>query len=203
MRPTAPASPINLIRISLRPGSALPSGLSRATKPWGGVASFWAKWIVGWPDGDHLRTLDQPPYGLDIKRGGSPILGWITNDKKYPRSYLQQWNLTLGHDFGHDVTAELAYVGSQGINLNGIQSLDSFDRDLLLKVQANYPGWSTAIQTKGYSSNYNALQAKVRKTTSHGLSFLAAYTWSHALADASNDTVIENVWSDVNGAPGE
>lgn len=35
-------------------------------------------------------------------------------------------------------------------------------------------------------STYNSLQTKVEKRYSHGLSFLATYTWSHALDDASD-----------------
>jgi Carboxypeptidase regulatory-like domain/TonB dependent receptor/TonB-dependent Receptor Plug Domain len=38
----------------------------------------------------------------------------------------------------------------------------------------------------GGVSTYNALQAKMEKRYSHGLSFLATYTWSHALDDASD-----------------
>jgi hypothetical protein len=50
-------------------------------------------------------------------------------------------------------------------------------------------------------SNYHSLQASVRKTTAQGLGFLAAYTWSHALSDASNDTLIETVQPDILGTP--
>jgi hypothetical protein len=35
-------------------------------------------------------------------------------------------------------------------------------------------------------STYNSLQTKLEKRYSHGLSFLATYTWSHALDDASD-----------------
>src|ERR1700751_778386 len=35
-------------------------------------------------------------------------------------------------------------------------------------------------------STYNSLQAKLEKRYSHGLSFLATYTWAHALDDSSD-----------------
>ena len=38
----------------------------------------------------------------------------------------------------------------------------------------------------GGVSDYNSLQAKLEKRMSHGLSFLATYTWAHALDDASD-----------------
>jgi hypothetical protein len=101
------------------------------------------------------------------------------------------------------VSAEVAYVGSKGVNLNGMTNLNTFSTELFNKVQANYPGYNTAIQTKGFGSNYNSLQVKVRKTTAHGLSFLAAYTWSHALAEASNDfTPQETVRAGIMGVLG-
>ncbi len=35
-------------------------------------------------------------------------------------------------------------------------------------------------------STYNSLQSKLEKRYSNGISFLATYTWSHALDDASD-----------------
>ena len=37
----------------------------------------------------------------------------------------------------------------------------------------------------GAISNYNALQVTLNQRVSHGLSFLAGYTYAHALDDAS------------------
>jgi hypothetical protein len=47
-------------------------------------------------------------------------------------------------------------------------------------------------------STYNALQAKLEKRYAHGLSFLATYTWSHALDDASDAGGLFNAIGDRN-----
>jgi hypothetical protein len=47
--------------------------------------------------------------------------------------------------------------------------------------------WYTSVgeQTTEGTSNYNSFQASLRKAPSHGLSFTAAYTYSHSLDDGS------------------
>jgi hypothetical protein len=45
---------------------------------------------------------------------------------------------------------------------------------------------SLAQQQTDGNSHYNALQASLQKSFSHGLDFLVAYTWSHSIDDASN-----------------
>lgn len=57
-------------------------------------------------------------------------------------------------------------------------------RNTAIQTQGGFP--PTSITRTNADSNYNALQAKVNKTFSHGLLLGAAYTWSHALDD-SND----------------
>ncbi|HEV2175499.1 MAG TPA: hypothetical protein VGR71_18120, partial [Nitrospira sp.] len=54
-------------------------------------------------------------------------------------------------------------------------------------VRVPYPGYdmnSVMYEAEGVS-NYNALQAQVRKRLSNGLQFTASYTWSHALDEQS------------------
>src|SRR5581483_5056368 len=41
------------------------------------------------------------------------------------------------------------------------------------------------VQASSGLSNYHSLQASLTKRLSHGLSFLAAYTWSHSIDDTS------------------
>ena len=45
-----------------------------------------------------------------------------------------------------------------------------------------YPNFGPiGMMDSGYNSNYNSLQLSLEKRMSHGLSFLANYTWSKAL----------------------
>jgi hypothetical protein len=53
-------------------------------------------------------------------------------------------------------------------------------------VRTPYFGFAQLFQAQdSVSSNYHSLQAKLDKRFSHGLSFLAAYTWSHSIDGAS------------------
>jgi hypothetical protein len=158
--------------------------------PFGGLVTWYAKRNF-WPDRrDRLTTLDKRPIDLDVVIGRSP--GYFqANTPYYPTGYMQQWNLTLGRSLGWRTAVELAYVGSKGTNLNGQASIVYYSQDLLNKIGRQIPGWSLGLRAKGFNSKYNSMQLTVRKDVSHGLNFLAAYTWSHALAESSNDATAE------------
>jgi hypothetical protein len=49
------------------------------------------------------------------------------------------------------------------------------------------------------NSSYNALQASLRKRFSHGLSFLASYTWSHSVDDVSSFNITGSASQPVAG----
>jgi hypothetical protein len=115
--------------------------------------------------------------------------------------YAENYHLTIQRQLGSATVLSLGYVGSQGrhlleaIELNpGINpagcaanpkcvSNRAF-QPVLFPGNFKYPGDIFAsignITTAG-TSNYNAFQASLNKSFSHGLQFLAAYTWSHAL----------------------
>src|SRR5207244_2114245 len=50
-------------------------------------------------------------------------------------------------------------------------------------------------QATNANSVYNALQAELRTTLSHGLMMTHSYTWSHAIDDASGLRVSSNVYN--------
>jgi hypothetical protein len=115
--------------------------------------------------------------------------------------YSENYNLTVERQFGASTVLSLSYVGAQGrhlleaVELNpGINPAGCAASATCVENRSyqpyyfpgnfKYPGNIFAsigdITTAG-TSNYNAFQTSVSKTLSHGLQFLAAYTWSHAL----------------------
>ena len=66
---------------------------------------------------------------------------------------------------------------------------DRIIQPLLFPDHYQYPGdiyANSGIQTNGGWSNYHSLQVTVDKRFSHGLQFLSAYTWAHALDVSSS-----------------
>ncbi|PYV10416.1 MAG: hypothetical protein DMG07_21170, partial [Acidobacteria bacterium] len=149
---------------------------------------------IQWPDHvSRIKPLDQAPFSqadLDSRIGGLP--GIYANNPHWPASYNQQWNVSFGQDIGWGTKFELGYLGSHGVNLSGLLSggMNAENPGLCAKSKLINPpggggcGW---LWTKGFNSTYSSLQASVHKGFTHGLFFLAGYTWSHSLAQASQD----------------
>jgi hypothetical protein len=69
---------------------------------------------------------------------------------------------------------------------SGIDSVPSTIPFIPSVARTPYFGYAQLFQAENVvSSNYNSLQAKLDKRFSHGLSFLASYTWSHSIDGAS------------------
>ncbi len=111
-----------------------------------------------------------------------------------PVGRINQWQVSVEHQFAHDYMASLAYVGSHGSNLQFPTDLNQITSATGLAassaagsaVQADrpFPAWGT-LGGNNYNaiSNYNALQAQVTKRYSNGLLFSANFVWSHMLDD--------------------
>jgi len=102
-------------------------------------------------------------------------------------SYVDSWNFSIERLLGSDTTATVSYVGNvgknlrQGIPLNqAIPGPGPFNPRRPLFVKFGLTQSITDASTKG-SNNYNALQTKLTKRFSAGLSLLASYTWSKSI----------------------
>ncbi len=126
--------------------------------------------------------------------------------------YTQQWHLGLEYQLPADTVLEVSYAGSRGLKLfafyNGNQAVPTTDPTAataprrpandaapgapgpctLANPENCNPALDTAIGTfrSNTQSNYNSLQVRLEKRYSHGLQYEAAYTFAHALDNASS-----------------
>lgn len=138
---------------------------------------------------DVLIDQDAFPPATSINVG---TLSPFSVDPHDRTPYIQQWNFDVQHSFGKNALAEIAYVGSKGshlaerIEINQAPLPADPSNPTPLADRRPYQGWGNILSFNyGESSNYNGLQARFQKSFSHGLSFLASYTWSHSLDTAS------------------
>ena len=117
--------------------------------------------------------------------------GFHSTDTEIKPPYTMNFSLGVQQQLSPNMSFTMTYVGN-------------LTRHMELYAAPNTaPGlWRNGTNTNQYNpfpdlggigqehfggvSTYNSLQAKVEKRYSHGLSFLATYTWSHALDDASD-----------------
>jgi hypothetical protein len=101
------------------------------------------------------------------------------------------YNVSGEHAFSNNLTGTLSYVGNVSHRLP-----TSFNANNPMVLQPSgaattpvepFPlfGSVTDVTYEGQSS-YNSLQSKLEKRLSHGLQFLATYTWSHAMDDSAD-----------------
>jgi len=113
-------------------------------------------------------------------------------DRGLVTPYMQQWHLAIQHELPGDSVFEITYAGSKGTKLftffNGNQAAPSPDpaaptapRRPVTSIDAGID-W---FRSTGASS-YHSLQAHYEKRFTHGLQFLASYTWAHSIDNASN-----------------
>ena len=120
--------------------------------------------------------------------------GTLTNtvavDPNYQVPYAMIWNAGIEYNLTRSTFLEVMYTGTRGVHL-----------DQLLGFSSGTNGTKNAAgfvyDTTGAFSNFHALQVRLQKRMSRGLMFMARYTYSKSLDDASTiggggQTVIQN-----------
>lgn len=135
----------------------------------------------------------------------------LTLTPNLPLPYSQDWDLNIQHSFSDDFLFEVGYVGTKGTKLprfiegNPAIYTPGFDssgqplstsgnadqRRLYSGCTLNDPPSSCIYSSTGLiagiaNSSYNALETSLRKRFSHGMAFLASYTFSKSIDDASS-----------------
>ena len=133
----------------------------------------------------------------------------LTLAPNLPLPYVQDWDLNIQRSFGSDLLFEIGYVGTKGTKLprfiegnpaiyipgvdadgDPISTSDNADRRRKFSGCTLDPATvcnfsSTGLITGIANSSYNALEASLKKRFSHGISFLASYTYSKSIDDSS------------------
>ena len=141
--------------------------------------------------------------GITVQSGIQPQLnaGGLINSVSYPSfhatdvnihtPYTMNYSLSFERALSPNLAATISYVGnvSRHLSLYGAPNTvpGLFRPGTNTQLDSPFPtlGGIGQIHYAGVST-YNSLQAKLEKRYSHGLSFLATYTWAHSLDDASD-----------------
>jgi hypothetical protein len=135
----------------------------------------------------------------------------LTLAPNLPLPYTQDWDLNVQRSLGSDLLLEIGYVGTKGTKLPRfvegnpaiyVPGFDSSGNPISTSSNADFrrihsgctldPASppctysSTGLIEGIANSAYNALEASLTKRFSHGLAFLASYTYSKTIDDASS-----------------
>jgi outer membrane receptor protein involved in Fe transport len=113
------------------------------------------------------------------------IIGW-GNDFQSP--YAHHYNLTVQQQVGRNLGVEVGYVGSRGKHLPIFMEVNPglYAPGQTTRGARLMPAYALVRPTFSVGESwYDSLQASVRLRPTSGLSFLASYTWAHAIDHVS------------------
>lgn len=156
--------------------------------------------------------------------GGNPFatpfgatMTLLTLDPRLRLPYAQDWNLNIQRSFGANWLFEIGYVGTKGtklprfiednpsISLPGqtwAQQQQNFEAQRLYcmpMASGNCTYSSVGLIAGIANSSYHALETSLTKRFSHGLSFLASYTYSKSIDDVSSFNITGSASQPVAG----
>jgi len=149
------------------------------------------------PGSPNVITLETgpPPNFFSTATTADQILR--ASDPNLRNGYVQQWNLTIQRSFARDWVFEVGYVGNRGTKLtrfwNGNQPHVP-GTSATLASRRPFPAYADIeYMDSGGSSSYHALQTRLEKRFSGGLTLLHSFTYSRGLSNVG-------AWNDPNGS---
>jgi hypothetical protein len=128
----------------------------------------------------------------------------LTLDPGLRLPYAQDWNVDLERSFAADWLLEVGYIGTKGTKLPRFiegnpsiplpgqswadqqQNIDAQRFYCMPTPQGRCIYSSVGLIAGSANSSYHALESSLRKRFSHGLSFLASYTFAKAIDNVSS-----------------
>jgi hypothetical protein len=129
-------------------------------------------------------TFERPFVRTDVIVSRPYVLANI-HDRRTPM--IAQYMMNIQRELDSQTVLEVGYLGSQGHHLEHFRAInEAIPGPGSNQSRQPYPEFGRIQEVDGESnSNYHALTAKVTRRFAHGLTYLAGYTWSKSIDDAS------------------
>jgi Carboxypeptidase regulatory-like domain/TonB dependent receptor len=129
-------------------------------------------------------TFEAPPAN---PKSISPF----TVNQNFQDAYVQDWNLTVERTLTSTLGLQVAYVGSKATHLQQELNLNQPPVIAGAFAPSSAAPFSNFTEIRDIASNgnsnYNGLWVTLHEQATHGLEFLASYTWSKSLDYSSLD----------------
>jgi hypothetical protein len=124
----------------------------------------------------------------------STVTNTVAVNPNYQVPYAMVWNSSIEYNLLRNTFMEVMYTGTRGVHLDELLGF-SLANSGQTGTAKNAAGFT--YDTTGAFSNLNAVQVRLQKRMTHGLMFMARYTYSKSLDDASTiggggQTVLQN-----------
>jgi len=123
-------------------------------------------------------------------------VNFIPSDFRSP--YVQSWHFTVQREIARNLLLDVAYVGTHGTKLMVLADWNEarpsrVGEALTVDQRRPIPGFGyIEIAYNGNSSMYHALQTKLQKRYSNGVTILNSFTWSKSIDYASGHLETNN-----------
>lgn len=111
-----------------------------------------------------------------------------TIPSNWPNPYSMQWTMGVERDLGFGTVLSVGYVGSRGLKMPVQAPINYGDRITGIPADPTFPQFN--LYALADRTTYHALQVKLDKRFSSGLSFGAYYTHAHGTAYGGGDTIL-------------
>jgi hypothetical protein len=138
------------------------------------------------------QTTVFPSSGAGISCTAASPCNLMGVDPNLKSPYVVNFSLGVTHAFTPNLSLEVGYVGDHGARLTGFSDINQCPphagkcTSSLRPYGKQFPDFKFInYMTNDLRSNYHSLQATLTKRMSHGLSFIAGYTFAHGLDSGS------------------
>ena len=133
---------------------------------------------------DASNPLPLPVFGAAVNRLNPINQSLLSTVLNRQNPTIQQFNLQVQQQITTNSSFTIAYVGTTLRHLTQTYNLDAQPLNTAPNTKL-YPQFSSITRTLANgNSSYNGLQVFLNSRISHGITYTAAYTWSHLLDNA-------------------